>query len=533
MAGFSIDRKALYDEIWASSVMKVAEKYDISYSRLLSACKKHNIPIPPSGYNTKREFGKSVVMIPLPESEETIIVIEAPPKKKEKEKSNSDASLIDSKDVEAISAETIDDALTDEDDAQDKIPLLRYVDPQQQYREELYQQVWDKPVSIVAKEQGVSDNAVRKWCINLNIPLPERGYWAKLKAGKSVHKTKLPRQNTHFPKPNIGEKCKLHIDAEMLSFLKKDDRLEIFDLASTLRVSGPGSRLAPVVKKLEEEYQKWVHPKKEYSFGGYVTTPWHNPKDAPLLTNTVSDKASSRAFHILDSLVKALLPYNGDLDYEQPYNSTRNYYFSVNGDNVPFTITEGKDNIVHEITQEERLQTLRYEEARRKGSYAEKPRIPKYDHPWNGKLKMSIADTYVFEDCKSYLLEDRIGEMLIVLYQASYSARLKRLEREERERQAREEERKRELIRRNYNDEVERTQALVNKANDYEIACRIRRYIDAVRACPEATENNPDWIDWAIKKADWYDPTVARADEFFGEREHGESLDKKNLRTRW
>ena len=97
-------------------------------------------------------------------------------------------------------------------------------------------------------------------------------------------------------------------------------------------------------------------------------------------------------------------------------------------------------------------------------------------------------------------MEDRIGEILIALYEASYSARLKRLEREEREKQAREEERKREQIRKNYDMEVEKTQALVNKAKDYEIACRIRRYIDAVRNNPDAANNNPDWIDWATKK---------------------------------
>ena len=28
-------------------------------------------------------------------------------------------------------------------------------------------------------------------------------------------------------------------------------------------------------------------------------------------------------------------------------------------------------------------------------------------------------------------------------------------------------------------------------------------------------DNNPDWIDWASKKADSIDPTVAREDEFF------------------
>lgn len=31
------------------------------------------------------------------------------------------------------------------------------------------------------------------------------------------------------------------------------------------------------------------------------------------------------------------------------------------------------------------------------------------------------------------------------------------------------------------------------------------------------------WIDWAKKKADWYDPTIARKDKLFGERNHEEN----------
>ena len=38
------------------------------------------------------------------------------------------------------------------------------------------------------------------------------------------------------------------------------------------------------------------------------------------------------------------------------------------------------------------------------------------------------------------------------------------------------------------------------------------------------------WVDWATKKADWFDPTVVRDDEFFGEREHEKSLGEKVLK---
>ena len=46
-------------------------------------------------------------------------------------------------------------------------------------------------------------------------------------------------------------------------------------------------------------------------------------------------------------------------------------------------------------------------------------------------------------------------------------------------------------------------------------------------------EETAAWVDWAIKKADWVDPTVGRNDELFGEREHEKSSSKKALKEIW
>ena len=52
---------------------------------------------------------------------------------------------------------------------------------------------------------------------------------------------------------------------------------------------------------------------------------------------------------------------------------------------------------------------------------------------------------------------------------------------------------------------------------------------DAAEANGSASE---EWIAWARAKADWYDPTVAAEDEFFGIRNHEESPERKALRER-
>ena len=53
-------------------------------------------------------------------------------------------------------------------------------------RNELYNQVWERPLRDLAEEQGISDVALAKICKKLGVPCPGRGHWAQLAAGKVV-----------------------------------------------------------------------------------------------------------------------------------------------------------------------------------------------------------------------------------------------------------------------------------------------------------------------------------------------------------
>jgi hypothetical protein len=59
-------------------------------------------------------------------------------------------------------------------------------------RDKLYEEIWSETVSKVSKRYGISDVGLRKICISLDIPVPPRGYWEKLAAGKAVNKPTLP-----------------------------------------------------------------------------------------------------------------------------------------------------------------------------------------------------------------------------------------------------------------------------------------------------------------------------------------------------
>ena len=59
-------------------------------------------------------------------------------------------------------------------------------------RRQLYQRVWSQPLSVVARDLGVSGNALAKICNRLLVPYPPRGYWAKKRGGKPAAQPPLP-----------------------------------------------------------------------------------------------------------------------------------------------------------------------------------------------------------------------------------------------------------------------------------------------------------------------------------------------------
>jgi hypothetical protein len=74
-------------------------------------------------------------------------------------------------------------------------------------RQELYDRVWSQPMHKLAPRFGVSGVALAKTCRRANIPVPERGYWARLHGGKIVLKRQLePRALGMSDRVTIGER---------------------------------------------------------------------------------------------------------------------------------------------------------------------------------------------------------------------------------------------------------------------------------------------------------------------------------------
>jgi len=60
-----------------------------------------------------------------------------------------------------------------------KVPHIKARKVERPSKEALAKMIWEKPTSHIAKDFGVSDKAIEKWCKAYGISKPPRGYWNK------------------------------------------------------------------------------------------------------------------------------------------------------------------------------------------------------------------------------------------------------------------------------------------------------------------------------------------------------------------
>jgi len=353
----------------------------------------------------------------------------------------------------------------------------------------------------------------------MNIPTPPAGHWAKVKAGKSVTKIPLPVINGHQTKEGLRTDSGYSESnsQDSLSFLCDEDKAKI--LAVVENITKPSDD--EIMHKKIVAYRKALSSKK--SADTYQSrNNYYQNKPEPNIVEKISEKTQPRVFHIIDALIKTLEPLGCSL--------TDNLNFLINGEKVPYSFSEAQDEIKHELTKDENMQLLKYQDEKRRSSWVSKPQIRKYDNVHNGRINILINKGKRIRDCNSYIVEDKLGDIIIEFYRASNEIRIEREAREEEARKRKEAEDRRENARTEYNREVVRTKELCSMAEDYEMACKIRAYITAYENAHEKSDITEEHIKWAKSKADWLDPTVALSDNYFGKRAHKKDRKEKEIR---
>lgn len=516
----SLTRRQIYNEVWTIAVSGMALKYNIPYSSMRKQIMDAGIPIPPPGYWTKKEFGKDAGIAELVGNPDEVVALY-----------KSGAAATEMRRTAPVDAEghseepaPLENVSSDENPTLQALEIPSIVadvsvlgEPEVQegwggtkhnvYRREvLYREVWQFPVTEVAKKYAVSDVAIHKICKSLNIPTPPRGYWEKLRAGKKVEALPLPPNDGgyHVKTGVRNENVYTQSASEGLAYMSEEERETVLAVASQI--------MLPAEK--EKQHRKVAAYRKQLP--NLMKT---NTAKPPYLSDSIAEETRFRVFRIIDALIKAMEPLGVTMDDE--------LRFCIGQDAVQLRFSEATTEVLHELTKEEKMAKLQYEDDLKRHGWGSKPKIRKYDYIYNGNVSISVGEKRRFRDSKSGLLEQRLGEILIAVFVAINDAKIAREEQEEKERKRLEEEQRKREYQKRYNEEVARTLALENQANDYDMACKIRALIAAVESREEISESMQQWLSWAKAKADWYDPTISAEDEFFGNRKHGDNSEKK------
>ncbi|NKM12095.1 hypothetical protein GFL85_13810 [Rhizobium laguerreae] len=154
-------------------------------------------------------------------------------------------------------------------------------------REALYELVWTTPVRTLATQHGISDVAFAKTCKQHNIPLPPRGHWAKLEAGKKVYRQPLPERALGMPRDVVFGASKWDyydsapknlIEMELMQPAPFDETLAEVRTRLTKRVKKVAvprdlSMAHPVIRKLLEAD---ISRREKY-----LASTYRSPYDAP------------------------------------------------------------------------------------------------------------------------------------------------------------------------------------------------------------------------------------------------------------
>ena len=377
-------------------------------------------------------------------------------------------------------------------------------------RQELYDLVWSQPMKTVSASVGVSDVALAKACRKAQIPVPERGYWAKKQAGKRIIKRPLsPRFPGASDEIEVGSGGRTYWDpnwqqklpneplpppptfAEEMSAVTERVRKMVGKVACPKQLIDPHPLIAKLLGQDEERR------------ADYLKYGWN----APLYDKPIE----KRRLRLLNAIFTACQrlgcqPSMGTSKYAQ--EKERETSVRVGETQVPF--------VLEQITAKSRGQSA--EKAK------ERLRLVIGTHRSNEPGAKS------WEDIEDKLLESFISDIVVEIIVAGETfhrqaaaahhewmvKRKAELQEEIRRRKAEEERKAREL---RAKQEEERIDRLLTQATALHQSNTIRTYVDAVLArtaeMPVQSDDLDRWAAWARNEADRIDPikngTVTKA----------------------
>ena len=360
-------------------------------------------------------------------------------------------------------------------------------------RKELYDLVWSESLLSLSKKYNISDVGLRKICIRMSIPLTQNGHWQKIQFGKKVDKPSLQVTYTGDQEITLtlrsGDTNEV---ADGLSLLKTLQKEIETDLKSKLIV--PEKLINPDKLIVAAKNSLMSQKPDNYLYKGTVSC-LRDELDIRVARSNVG-----RTLRFMDTLIKALRARGHDVQI--------------------------KNSTTYAIVEEHDFKIL-FREKMKKEVYKDGNWDRTVYHP-GGILSFQLNDypTKEWKDGK-LPIEAQLSKIIAQLELAGKEWKERRIQWKKDEEERKEKERlQHEFEMRQEKDLTEFKETLL-KASRWHKAVNLRNYIDAVEqkaiATNDISEELKNWLEWARKKADWYDPFIEMEDKLLKE------VDKESL----
>lgn len=271
-------------------------------------------------------------------------------------------------------------------------------------REDLYEQVWSKPMTKVSADYGVTGTALKKTCDRHHIPTPERGYWAKLEYGKRVNKEALPP----LAEPNlalvrIAGSSEQHLSPSVREAKEKArDRLGKHAAANPPLVAA-SEQTPSIVEPPSLAATRRAISKARPDDQGFAIV-----RSRGVVPLKIAPASVERGIRILSQLF-ALAETQGHL----PKATEDGLVLVVENESIAFGLEEQAEKTLHQPTPAE----LKRRDERVRWGYTTDP-WPKYDQLPSGRLAIVIhANPYsglrrTYSDGRAQALERMLPDIL-------------------------------------------------------------------------------------------------------------------------
>lgn len=358
-------------------------------------------------------------------------------------------------------------------------------------REELYELVWSEPMRKLAERFQLSDVGLKKACTRHRIPVPARGHWQRVQAGKASPRIPLPilkearpitfMLNLPPPEPSADPGPDPAVEAE-----QDFPPIVVGELLE---------RPYPVVRRMRKE----LKTRKPDDYGAIRSI------EPDALSVRIHPATTERALRIADALLRAFELRRFEL---RPGKRGARFGGSlqvvVDGEAFTISIEERMRRESHKPTAEEQSR-------RRRGLYVYSRT---YDYAPTGELTLKIEPSYgtglqsTWRDTRHSAIEQRLGEVMVSLRQHAAWRKAERDKAKERQERLQLELQRRAELRARVEAERQAVGKLEEQAESWRRAEQIRAYVAAAERCAGAlsSREQAEWVEWARAYADRLDP---------------------------